>query len=67
MHFSASDGGGGTVGIDDSYGIDDSVGVSGKSSASFGAGVSMTDSKSISAIPRRGRPDLALCGFNERS
>lgn len=32
----------------DSYDVDDSVGVSSRSSASFGDGVSMTDSKSIS-------------------
>ena len=47
ISFSASNGRG-SVGITDSYDVDDSVGVSGRSSASFGDGVRMTDSHSLS-------------------
>jgi len=47
ISFSASSGGG-SVGITDSYDVDDRVGVSGRSSASFGDGVSMTNVNSLS-------------------
>ena len=47
MHFSASDGDGGSVSIGDYYDVDDSVGVSGKSSAGFSGDLSMDNSRSI--------------------
>jgi len=48
MHFSASDGGGRSVSIWDYYDVDDGVEVSGESSAGFGDGLSMADSRRIS-------------------
>ena len=46
IHFSASDGGGNSVSIWDSYQVDDSVEVSEKASASFND-LGMTDSRSM--------------------
>ncbi len=47
VHFSASDGGGGVVGIHNSYDVDDGISVSGESSASFDDGLMMTNTRSI--------------------
>ncbi len=47
MYFSASDGGGESVSIWDSYNVDDSVEVSGESAASFGGGLAIDDKRTI--------------------